>query len=301
MIHIPVLLDPILSEIAKISTEFVAIDCTFGFGGYSRSILENDLCKKLIAIDRDESVKKFLLQDDRFEFFCTEFSNIDQVCKQKVDIIVADFGISSMQVDDGLRGFSFSKDAELDMRMDLSLKKTAFDVVNSYKESELCEIISLYGDERLAKKISYNIVAKRAKKPIVTTIELADIICESYGSNAFYTKIHPATKTFQAIRIEVNNELFHIETMLEKSVSMLNNGGLLICVSFHELEDRIVKEFFKEKSMIRKKINKYKQNQDEEICYDLEVVTKSPILPSGDEVRRNPRARSGRLRIAKKI
>jgi len=306
--HIPVLLNEMLEALKPHAGE-VYVDATFGGGSYTKAILNAANCK-VIALDRDflaiEKAKEFKAEfGERFEFFHTTFSKIDEALNgQKVDGIVADFGVSSMQFDTPERGFSFLKEGELDMRMGLGAKESAYTIVNQMPEPELVEIISKYGEERLAKKIASFIVRARSKAPIKTTTELAALIYEAYGSEVRYTKIHPATKTFQAIRIFINNELLEIETLLAKSASLLNKGGRLVCVSFHSLEDSIVKDFLTKHSHSKQKKNKYaefsKATKQETIEYDFEIVSKEIIVPTEAEVKENVRSRSARLRVAKR-
>lgn len=302
--HKPVLLQEALFYLSPKDGE-TYIDATYGAGGYTRAILEKANCK-VIAFDRDENVLPIAEQfksefQDRFEFINTVFSKIDELGKAKVDGIVADFGVSSMQLDVSERGFSFQNEGRLNMRMGYN-QFSAFHVVNNFPETKLSEIIEKFGEERLHKKIANFIVAGRAKKPIETTTELAKIIESAYGKEAKYSKIHPATKTFQAIRIFINDELSEIESLLTKSIDLLKSGGKLVTVSFHSLEDSIVKEFLRKNSSKKKKINKYKTDllDEEVILPPFEILTKNVIVPTAFEVRENIRSRSAKLRAAKK-
>lgn len=307
--HVPVLLKEVLQTLNPENGK-VYIDATFGGGGYTKAILQSANCK-VIALDRDESVfetAKQIKQEfgERFEFFHTPFSKIDEVLKgDKVDGIVADFGVSSMQFDLPERGFSFLKEGRLDMRMGKNGMHSAYTVVNQMPEPELIDIIFKYGQEKLAKKIAGYIVRARSKAPIQTTTELASLIYDAYGSEVRYSKIHPATKTFQAIRIFVNEELNEIEALLAKSIHLLNKGGRLICVSFHSLEDAIVKDFITKHSRHKQKINKYAEFSKSQPLvkeeYDFDIITKDIIVPSPEEVAQNIRSRSARLRGAIKI
>lgn len=301
--HIPVLLKEMLEFVSPQDGETI-VDATFGFGGYTRAILEQANIK-VIALDRDENVIPTALKFSqefrkRFEFYHTTFGKIDEVLKgQQVEKIVADFGVSSMQLDTEERGFSFLKPAKLDMRMGLGCEFSAFMVVNTFPEPQLVEIIRKYGEERLAKKIANFIIQARAKKPIETTLELANLIEKAYGSEARYTKIHPATKTFQAIRIFINNELAEIEELLEKSKTLLKPNGRLVCISFHSLEDSLVKDFANQNSKPKVKVNKYAQFSNKEIIEDekpFSILTKEAIFASPEEVANNVRSRSARLR-----
>ena len=305
--HTPVLLKEVL-EILKPKDGETYVDATFGAGGYTQAILESCNCN-VIALDRDETVIPRALEfkekyGERFQFHSTIFSEIDEILAgAKVDGIIADFGVSSMQLDTEERGFSFQKDAKLDMRMGKE-GLSAFQVVNSFPEPELMQIIQKYGEERLARKIANFIVRERSKAEIKTTLQLASIVKEAYGSEARYTKINPATKTFQAIRIFINNELYEIETLLEKSITSLKAEGRLITVSFHSLEDSIVKEFLNENTDAKKKVNKYaefsKSSQTEELKH-FKLITKGAVMPSDLEVKANVRSRSAKLRGAMKM
>jgi 16S rRNA (cytosine1402-N4)-methyltransferase len=304
--HKPVLLKEVLSALNP-KNGGVYVDATFGYGGYTEAILNSANCK-VIGIDRDltalnranEIKEKFF---NRFDFFNSPFSLINQVLNGlKVDGIVADLGVSSMQVDNSERGFSFLKEAKLDMRMGLGAKCSAYEVINNYSEPELREMIFKYGEERLAKKIANFIVRERSLKPITTTVELSNIIVQAYGSEAKYIKIHPATKTFQAIRIFINNELEEVETLLDKSTNLLNKDGILAIVSFHSLEDSIVKDFFVQNSPKKEKINKYAHFSKEARVDVSEIkpfilASKGIIAPTMEEVQENVRSRSARLRF----
>lgn len=303
--HIPVLLNEMLTALSP-QENGVYVDATFGAGGYTKAILNSTNCK-VIALDRDATVIPNTLKlkeefGDRFEFHNTVFSKINEVVKEKVDGIVADFGVSSMQLDTPERGFSFLKEGVLDMRMGNENLQTAKQIINQMPEPKLVEIISKYGEERLAKKIASFIARARSNKEINTTTELASIIYEAYGSEVRYTKIHPATKTFQALRIYINEELREIEILLEQSVNLLKSQGRLVCISFHALEDSIVKNFLGQNSKGKQKTNKYAQfskssPQEEKSCA-FEFISKDIIIPSKEEVESNIRSRSARLRYA---
>lgn len=278
----------------------VYVDATFGGGGYTRAILEKTQCR-VIAFDRDPTVLP-TVEDvknqfrERFEFINDTFSTIGKYIKE-ADGIVADFGISSMHVDDASRGFSFQKEAKLDMRMG-KCEISAFEVINEFSEEQLADIIYKYSNEHLSKKIASAIFHERKKCVIQTTTQLAEIIYKTYGTPRHY-KIHPATKTFQAIRVFVNNELAEIEALLEASKNILKPHGKLVCVSFHELEDRIVKNFLAENSQKREKHNKYSKEKAQ--CDGLfEIITKKPIEPTAEEIQANPRSRSAKLRCGEK-
>ena len=300
-LHKPVLIAEILNILQNYNHK-TYIDATFGAGGYTKQILKNTNCK-IIAFDRDPSVISIANEvqnqfGTRFQFIHDKFSNIPQYV-DKIDGIIADFGISSMQIDNYDRGFSFNKEAKLNMQMG-KCEITAFDVINSFSEKELADIIFKYSNERLACKIASMIYTERKKNTIFTTTHLASIIYEAYNKPNHY-KIHPATKTFQAIRIFVNKELDEIESLLENSSKIINQNGILACVSFHELEDRIVKQFFEKNSEKKIKKNKYSQKIITDNTHSFEVITKKPIEPSEYEIKENPRSRSAKLRIGKRI
>ena len=303
--HKPVMINEVIKYLGCKENENY-IDATFGAGGYSKAILENAKCN-IIAIDRDDNVKKFadILSEkygSRFKFFNNKFSEISSIAKistiSKFDGIIYDFGVSSMQLDDKDRGFSFDSNKKLDMRMNKDNPISAYEVVNNMKEDELSRIIKTYGEERKAKLIAKKIVESRAIKEITYCNELADIIRKIYKG---YHKIDPATKTFQAIRIYVNNELQEIKESLIQSLSILKKGGRIITVSFHSLEDVIVKKFFKEESGQDVTYSRYEPVLRDEKNVKLKIVTKSAIKPSDQEVKDNKRSRSSRLRVAIKI
>ena len=298
--HIPVMLNEVLENL-KPADGKVYVDATFGNGGYSEAILQAAKCK-VIAIDRDPNVKARAeefkdLYGNRFEFRAGQFGDFAEIISEPVDGAVFDIGVSSMQLDESERGFSFAKDAPLDMRMSCE-GTSAADIVNTYAEKELADLIYKYGEERKSRQIAAKIAAYRTSKKIETTKELAEII---------YTVIHkipntidPATRTFQALRIAVNNELGELENGLEGAVSRLNPQGRLVVVSFHSLEDRIVKNFFNEKAGKSRSVSRYMP----EILSDKESTLSErskAIIPSQEEILRNPRSRSAKLRFAVKM
>ncbi|NPB08062.1 MAG: 16S rRNA (cytosine(1402)-N(4))-methyltransferase RsmH [Aquificae bacterium] len=271
----------------------VYVDCTLGLGGHAREILSRREDIFLIGIDRDEEALDLAREnlkeyEGRFSLYKANFADIDLVLREEgleaVDGFLFDLGVSMYQLK-SRRGFSFQVDAPLDMRMDRDQSLTAYRVVNEYSEKKLSEIIRKYGEERFARKIAREIVKRRKEKPIETTSELAEIVASAVPPSYRYGRIHPATRTFQAIRIEVNKELENLEKALGKTPSLLNPGGRLVVISFHSLEDRIVKRFMKEKE--REGV--------------FRILTKKPITPSEEEVRENPASRSARLRAAEKV
>lgn len=287
--HTPVLLKETLNFLNI--KDAIYVDCTLGTGGHSLEILRQLKGQgMLIGVEKDESALK-IAKDILKEFpncylshsnfldlkNVLSNSNIDKITGG----VLLDLGTSSIQLDDPKRGFSFKGDAPLDMRMDKKQLLSAFNVVNNYKEHELADIIYKYGEERYARKIANVIVQKRSKNnPIKTSNELARIVLNCYPNKRF--KIHPATRTFQAIRIEVNKELETLDKFLCFIPELLLPKSRLTVISFHSLEDRIVKNFLKNNSAFK-------------------TLTKKPIVPSGDEIKNNPRARSAKLRAAERI
>ena len=287
------------------------IDATFGGGGYSKTILEKFNVNQLLAIDRDPISKIFAKEiESKFSNFTLindKFSKIEEIVKnsklkdKKFDIIIFDIGTSSNQIDNAQRGFSFNKSGPLDMRMGASDKK-AYDIINNYEEKNLADIIYQYGEERYSRVIAKEIVKNRKIKFISDTIELSNIIKKCLPKkNQLKNKIHPATKTFQAIRIYVNDELNELKTSLEKTLKILNKDGLILVVSFQSLEDRIVKDFFNHNSGKRWRSSRHYPELPDKLATQLKIITKKPILPSASEILENPRSRSAKLRVAQKI
>ena len=287
------------------------IDATFGGGGYSKTILEKFNVNQLLAIDRDPISKIFAKEiESKFSNFTLindKFSKIEEIVKnsklkdKKFDIILFDIGTSSNQIDYAQRGFSFNKSGPLDMRMGSS-DKNAYDIINKYEEKNLADIIYQYGEERYSRVIAKEIVKNRKIKFISDTIELSNIIKKCLPKkNQLKNKIHPATKTFQAIRIYVNDELNELKTSLEKTLKILNKDGLILVVSFQSLEDRIVKDFFNHNSGKRWRSSRHYPELPDKLATQLKIITKKPILPSASEILENPRSRSAKLRVAQKI
>jgi 16S rRNA (cytosine1402-N4)-methyltransferase len=268
----------------------VYVDATIGHGGHSESILKLIGSEgRLIGIDRDEealNIAEKRLSDSRVILKRGNFSDMENLLYQEgisgVDGILFDLGVSMMQLKDLERGFSFISDKRLDMRMDRRQKMSAWDVVNKYPEKELERILREFGEERLSKKISKTIVRRRSKKTIDNCSELSKIVEGTYGGRG---RSHPATKTFQALRIEVNRELEELGAGLDTSLRFLRKNGRLCVISYHSLEDRIVKNFM---------INSSKKGL-------LKIITKKPQTPSPEELRLNPSSRSAKLRSAEKI
>lgn len=305
--HKPVLLDEVLENL-QVKDNEIYVDCTFGAGGYSGAILNVANCE-LYAFDRDENVTKFSDKlsekfPNNFHFINEKFSNLKNSLENyninKVDGVVLDLGVSSMQLDEEERGFSFNSPARLDMRMDRTKGISAFEVVNYESEKELSRIIKEFGEENKNRLIAKKIVEKRQEKEIVTAVELAQIVRGVYGK---YNpkKIDPATKTFQAIRIFVNDELGELKLVLNDVLDVLKSGGRLLVVSFHSLEDSYVKRFFRDNSGYNdRSVSRYDPsnllNQNKK--YSLFVPINKAIQPSEVEVKNNIRSRSARLRVA---
>jgi len=297
--HIPVMLCEVLQALNPKDNE-VYVDATFGNGGYSEAVLNKAKCK-VIAIDRDPTVQKRADEmkkayGARFEFRAGDFGSIDNLIQSPVNGFVFDIGVSSMQLDDGFRGFSFAKEAPLDMRMSMS-GLSAKDIVNTYSEKELADILYLYGEEKRSRQIAAKIVEYRTKKPIETTTELADIIYQVMPKH--FGTIDPATRTFQAIRIAVNDELQQLKDGLKGALQRLSDGGRLVVVDFHSLEDRIVKTFFNENTKPKVHVSRYGKNEETKEYSDLPFLFCSKVIsPTEQECSTNPRARSAKLRYA---
>ena len=300
--HKPVLFDEVIDNIIT-EKKAVYVDCTLGGGGHTEGILEKSSDNSVvIGIDQDMEaigyVKKRLEKyGDKLQVFQDNFRNIDTIVYfagyDKVDRILMDIGVSSNQLDNIERGFSYRYEAKLDMRMNKDLSVSAYDVVNKFSEKEIADIIYKYGEEPKSRKIAKNIVEYRKNKKIETTVELSDIIIKSIGKSM---KKHPSKRTFQAIRIFVNKELEVLEEALDKAVNLLNKGGKLLVITFHSLEDRMVKEKF------RKYENPCICPPEIPVCVcDKKslgkVITKKPIVAKDKELETNNRAHSAKLRI----
>lgn len=294
--HIPVMLKEVLQYLNPQKGE-IYVDATFGNGGYSAAILDKAPCK-VIALDRDPNViiranELKNMYGERFEFRAGKFGDFADLVPEKINGAVFDIGVSSMQLDDANRGFSFSKEADLDMRMSCE-GMSAKDIVNSLAEKELADMIFNYGEEHKSRQIAQKIVEYRRKKKIETTTELAEIIYTVIHRKA--GEIDPATRTFQALRIAVNDELGELERGLNGAANRLLKGGRLVVVDFHSLEDRIVKNFMKENGGKKVRISKYAPELAEDNSLFCEVS--KAIVPIADECCNNPRARSAKLRYA---
>ena len=301
--HIPVLISPILEKIKPISG--VWIDGTFGAGGYAKAFLESG-ADVVIGIDRDPEAHEYAdalrsLYPEKLYFINENFSNLENVAKglgfRGVNGVVLDLGVSSMQINSTKRGFSFRYDSPLDMRMSKT-GKTAAEVVNELSESRLSDIFFKFGEEKKSKAVAREIVRVRKAKPLSSTFDLINII-KRVIKDTRASNIHPATRCFQALRIYVNAELEEIEKALFAAKSILFNGGFLVVVSFHSLEDRIVKNFLKNSSQLKPRPNRYLPISDFEHT-PFEIITKKPIVPTDYELSDNPRSRSAKCRIAVK-
>lgn len=305
--HISVLLKESIEGL-NLKENGIYLDCTLGYAGHSSEILKRIKNGYLFAIDQDEdainsSRERLSKIGDNFTIIKCNFKDLKRELNERnvnfVDGILFDLGVSSVQLDEVERGFSYHNDARLDMRMDKSATLTAEDVVNTYSEAKLTKIFYKFGEEKYSKSIARNIVNARKNKRIETTLELADIISRSVPFKAKKDH-HPARQVFQAIRIEVNHELDILEDALKDALSILNVGGRLCVITFHSLEDRIVKNVFKEYTNIDPKV-KGLPDIPLEYLPDFKLVNKSVIIPSDEEIKNNNRSRSSKLRIIERI
>ena len=306
--HVSVLLDECIENLA-IKPDGIYVDGTLGLGGHSYEIASRLTTGRLIGIDRDETAiaragERLAPFAGKITLVHGNFSDtasiLDDLGIDAVDGMLFDLGVSSPQLDEAERGFSYMNDAPLDMRMDRSEGLTAYDVVNDYSADRLNRIFWDYGEERYARRISAAIIAAREKKPVKTTFELVDIIKGALPAAALREKQHPAKRCFQAIRIAVNDELGAISALMDTAPDKLKLGGRLCVISFHSLEDRIVK------SGIAARENGCTCPREAPICTcgfikTLKSVCRKPILPGADEIERNPRARSAKLRVAERV
>lgn len=305
--HYSVMLEESLQGL-NLKNDGVYVDCTLGYGGHSSEILKRVKRGFLFAFDQDAeaieySSKKLSEISSNFEIIKSNFEYISEELNKrnifKVDGILYDLGVSSPQLDEDERGFSYHHDAPLDMRMDKDKDFSAYNVVNEYSEKDLADIIFKYGEDKHAKAIAHNIVMRRSLKPIKTTLELAEIIKESYPYKERLSK-HPARKTFQAIRMEVNHELDVLETSLRHALDLLNIHGRIVVITFHSLEDRMVKNIFKEVTTVDKMVRGL-PNIPEEYEAKYKLINQKVILPSDKELNENNRSRSSKLRIIERI
>lgn len=305
MKHISVLLNETIDSL-NIKEDGIYVDCTLGYAGHSSAILKRLKKGMLYAFDQDQDARlasenTLRKISDNFEIIPTNFVNLKEELQKrgvtKVDGIMFDLGVSSPQLDDPYRGFSFHNDAKLDMRMDKNSPFSAYDVVNYYDEEKLRDVIKCFGEEKYAKSIAKKIVESRLNKNIETTFELVDIISSSVPSK--YKRLtHPARRTFQAIRIEVNKELDILPKAINDAIDMLDFNGVISVITFHSLEDKICKDIFKKRSEVDD-VYRGMPNIPEEHKPELKVLKK--VKPSSSEIEENKRSRSATLRSAIKI
>ena len=305
--HISVLLEESIKAL-NLKEDSTIVDCTLGYGGHSSYILQRIKRGALFAFDQDSeatrhSTERLKAIGTNFTIINSNFVNLkEELAKrgvEKVDGILFDLGVSSPQLDDASRGFSYHEDARLDMRMNKDNPLSAYEVVNNYEEQDLVNIFYKYGEDKFSKNIARKIVEYRKSKKIETTLELVEIIKSAVPMKERLKK-HPARQIFQAIRIEVNHELDVLEPALEQALSMLKVGGRVAVITFHSLEDRIVKNIFKEKCKIDEKV-KGLPNIPDEYLPDFKLVVNKAILPSEEELEKNSRSRSAKLRVIERI
>ena len=306
--HISVLYYELIDNL-NVSADGIYVDCTGGGGGHASLLLERlGENGRLIILDRDidavARLQEKFAEDKRVEIVHSNFADIDTALLsrniEKVDGIYADFGVSSFQLQEAERGFSFRKDGPLDMRMDTTCGEPVSEIINTYSESNLSTIIFKYGEERFSRQIASAVVKRRAVKPFTTTLDFAEVVKGAIPKKFHKKGINPATKTFQAFRIFVNGELDAVETLMSKISSLLKPNGRFAAISFHSLEDRIVKEW----------LNNYAAPctcpDSFPVCVcgkepEMKVITRKPIVPSEKEVIHNPLSRSAKLRVAERI
>ena len=296
--HIPVLLDEVIEGL-NIQPAGIYVDCTFGGGGHSKAILAKLSVKgRLVAFDQDDDARENLPGDERVTFIPQNFRHLQRFLRlhniTAVDGILADLGVSSHQFDEAKRGFSTRHDAEMDMRMDQRQAMTAFDVVNTYTEQRLHKLFEEYGEVTNAKTLAKTIVQVRTTTSLKTIDGFKNALREIVkgNPNKYFAQV------FQAIRIEVNDELGALKEMLQQVPSLLKPGGRVAVITFHSLEDRLVKNFFRRGSFDEPDMNPYINTEK---VNELKIITKKPLIPAEKEMKQNPRSRSAKLRIAEKI
>lgn len=303
-VHQPVLLEESVRRLAP--RQGVFVDCTVGAGGHAARLLAADPELRLIGIDRDPAALALAAErlqpwSGRFDLVTGGFDrlaqHLDELGVDRVDGVLADLGVSSMQLDNAERGFSFRHTGPLDMRMGPT-GASASELVNELEEEDLYQILREYGEERKARRIARAIVERRAERPIGTTTELADTVSAAVGPQRGPRRIHPATRTFQALRIAVNRELDSLESLLDASIELLNPEGRIVLISYHSLEDRIVKH----------KLRSWAEVEKDEVTGQplterrrIEILTRKPVRPTEEEIAANPRSRSAKLRAARRI
>ena len=293
--HESVMMDEVLEGLSLPKKRNI-IDATLGLGGHTKAILENmPKNGRVIGFDADyehikESKKRLRKYKDRMVYVHSNFFNLEEELKKTriraVDAVLFDLGLASPHVDNPERGFSFMREGALDMRFNTKEGKTAAEIVNEYSEKELARIFKEYGEEKRAKKIALEIRKRRKSRRFKSTTELAKFIEKTVGRKG---RLHPATRIFQALRIEVNQELEVLPEALRQAVEMLKSGGRIVVIAYHSLEDRIVKNYFRDLA------------RGNEVKPCLKIITKKPLVPTQEEVMQNPRSRSAKLRVAEKI
>jgi 16S rRNA (cytosine1402-N4)-methyltransferase len=304
-LHVSVLPDEVIEGL-ELKNKKVIVDCTLGLGGHAKLILQNLGDQgKLIGFEVDEDNLKAARKNlksfgERAVLITANFSRLSEELKKLkvrgVDAVFIDLGLSSPQVDNPGKGFSFLREGPLDMRFDKTQALTAAQVINMYPQTELIRIFKEYGEEPLARKIVAAIAKRRKSRPFKTTTELAWFLEKLLKRKSH---IHPATRVFQALRIAVNNELDVLDSVLRQAVEVLKKKGRLVVISYHSLEDRMVKRFFRE--CAREFVNEPEKLTTTYLKPVLKIITKKPVMPSQDEITRNPRSRSAKLRIAEKL
>lgn len=296
--HIPVLINEVL-EYLNIKPDGVYVDCTFGGGGHGKAILQHlNENGRLIAFDQDEDAKRNIPGDERVIFIANNFRYLQRFLRlnaiDEVDGILADLGVSSHQFDEGERGFSIRFDASLDMRMNQRQTKTAIEVLNEYSEHQLHKLFEQYGEVTNSKTLAKTIVEARRTAPLKTTGNLKNVLSPVVKGNP--NKY--LAQVFQALRIEVNDEMGALKEMLEQVPSVLKQSGRIAIITFHSIEDRIVKTFFKDNTFETPDENPFKTTERTKV---LKPVNKKPIVATNEEIKKNPRTRSAKLRVAEKI
>ena len=307
MKHYSVMLNESIDGL-NIKSDGIYVDATLGYGGHSREILKKLTTGHLYCFDQDKEAIEYSKDrlagvSDNFTIIYSNFVNLKEKLEEqgitKVDGILFDLGLSSPQIDDASRGFSFMQDAPLDMRMDKDNKLDAKKVVNTYSIEKLTDIFFLYGEEKMSKVIAKKIVSERLNREIKTTKELVKIIESAVGAK-YFNKFHPERQIFQAIRIEVNSELTVLTEVLPDAIDLLNIGGRISVITFHSLEDRIVKQVFKKESEVDELVKGLPEIPPE-YRPRLALINKKPILPSEEELKENSRSKSAKLRIVERV
>ena len=305
--HYSVLLSESIEGL-NIKEDGIYIDATLGYGGHSSEILKKIPKGHLYSFDQDKEAIEFSNNrlskiGNNFTIIHSNFVNmveeLEKLNINKVDGILFDLGLSSPQIDEKERGFSFMSDSPLDMRMNREDKTTAKDIINNYSYDELLNIFYSYGEEKMSKQIAKKIISEREKKEINTTKELVDIIKNAVGAK-YFNNSHPERNIFQAIRIEVNNELNTLRTILPKAINILNTGGRISVITFHSLEDRIVKQAFKKASDVNELVKGLPEIPSEYKPL-IKLINKKPIIPSSKELEENTRSKSAKLRIIERL